>query len=521
MTRIGSPFQLWCQRSPYRFNKATQQFHKATQPFNQATQQAILSRAAVVVPNRSCFSWVHWVTILWLSATMVPGGHSAELEPVVTSWLINGSGATGSSTNTAIHAVVSGYDADVQQVRHNDSDVYVNATGVPSYPVGPWPDGNPGIATDREWLFRIPKSPEKETGTKTDTPLGNIGVLVNGVPMFNVKDAFSYRNQGVWNQNAVINEADGMDAALGHPAPAWGESTVGGFAPGRYHHHQQPVSLRAQLGDDGSGHSPILGFAFDGFPIYGPYGFANAAGTGGAVRMESSYQLRSGTRPLPPSDPGGTYDGTYMEDYEFVSGSGHLDEHNGHFMVTPEYPDGIYHYHTTVDNKNESAFPYLLGTQFYGVVVTDNLGNGLSELDVPADVVEYTLRPYSWVGVGNWSDSSNWAPAGVPDADWVVTLDNDFDANGVLVLVDRDSAVDNISLLGSTGPLILEVATDVTLTVPNGIEIGSAATLKGKGTVFGDVFNNAGSVGAGMPEPSTGLLLVVGLLGLLGCARGP
>ena len=47
-----------------------------------------------------------------------------------------------------------------------------------------------------------------------------------------------------------------------------------------YHHHQRPVSLLAQLGEDGVAHSPLIGFGFDGYPIYGPHAFANADGTG-------------------------------------------------------------------------------------------------------------------------------------------------------------------------------------------------------------------------------------------------
>lgn len=64
----------------------------------------------------------------------------------------------------------------------------------------------------------------------------------------------------------------------------------------------------------------------------------------GLKKMRSSYQLKNGTR---PSGPGGAYDGKFTADYEFVKGSGDLDECNGRFGVTPEYPRGIYHYYIT------------------------------------------------------------------------------------------------------------------------------------------------------------------------------
>jgi hypothetical protein len=323
--------------------------------------------------------------ILLVSLGALNGAQGQALPPAVASWRLNVNSAKGSSTDAGINAIVSQIDADVQRVRYDSDSVYINSTGVPSYDIGPWLDGNPAVATDRAWLFRIPLNPQEELGTKTTTPLGAIGVWVNGVPLFNAEDAHSYNNQGVWNQNAVVNEAAGMDAALGHPAPVMGGGMVGSYVVGIYHHHQQSPALRAQLGDDSSTHSPILGYGFDGFPVYGPYGFANVDGSGGVVRMRSSYQLRTGTR---PSGPGGIYDGTYIEDFEYVAGSGDLDQYNGRFGVTPEYPNGIYHYHATIDASGHSAYPYAIGPQYYGAVATDDLTNSVV---VPPDAIDYLV----------------------------------------------------------------------------------------------------------------------------------
>ena len=60
-----------------------------------------------------------------------------------------------------------------------------------------------------------------------------------------------------------------------------------------------------------------------------------------------------GNRPANGDDPGGQHDGTFVQDFEFVEGSGDLDECNGRFGVTPEYPDGIYYYVLT------DAFPFV------------------------------------------------------------------------------------------------------------------------------------------------------------------
>ena len=65
--------------------------------------------------------------------------------------------------------------------------------------------------------------------------------------------------------------------------------------------------------------------------------------------LTSSYQLKEGARPNGADGPGGTYDGTFVQDYEYVAGSGDLDECNGRITVTPDFPDGTYAYFLTDD----------------------------------------------------------------------------------------------------------------------------------------------------------------------------
>jgi hypothetical protein len=163
---------------------------------------------------------------------------------------------------------------------------------------------------------------------------------------------------------------------------------------GNYHHHQNPSAFKLDLevvsnicnlyDADGlyvineNQHSPLIGFAYDGFPIYGSYGFKNSDGTGGVERIKSSYQLRditirtehaNGTNVDDGPDVDETYFlGFFREDYEFVDYSepDYLDSHNGRFCITPEYPDGIYAYFATVDENWNSAYPYVVGPTFYG-----------------------------------------------------------------------------------------------------------------------------------------------------------
>src|SRR5439155_18743779 len=171
-----------------------------------------------------------------------------------------------------------GLPANVQQVPYSAGYVYINASGIPAYTIGPWPM-NPNLPSNQNYLFKVPRSPAVNGGTKTATPLGAIGSWLNGVPVYNPLDAHSYNNQNIWHQNAIVVEGPGFDSCLGHAAPG-----------GRYHHHQNP---RCEYTASAAQHSPILGYAFDGNPIYGPYAYANAGGTGGIIRIRSSYRLRN------------------------------------------------------------------------------------------------------------------------------------------------------------------------------------------------------------------------------------
>jgi hypothetical protein len=117
----------------------------------------------------------------------------------------------------------------------------------------------------------------------------------------------------------------------------------------------------------------LLGYAFDGAPIYGPQSYENPAdpldGTGKIRRMRSSYRLKTGARVAIGTEteiPAGSYDGAFYEDYEYVVGLGDLDEHNGRQCNTPEYPDGVYAYFVTIDEEHLPVYPYVIGPTFYG-----------------------------------------------------------------------------------------------------------------------------------------------------------
>lgn len=94
----------------------------------------------------------------------------------------------------------------------------------------------------------------------------------------------------------------------------------------------------------------LVGYAADGFPVYSEYAHEDADDASSQLRkMKPSYRLKEGTRPGGDDSPGGRYDGTYNQDFEYVEGLGDLDACNGRTGVTPEYPDGTYYYVLTED----------------------------------------------------------------------------------------------------------------------------------------------------------------------------
>src|SRR5438874_3801682 len=123
---------------------------------------------------------------------LIPAAAFAQgTSPVLSSWILNTSGATG----------YGGLPSNIQKVQYSDNNVYVSCSCIPGYDIGPWP-GNPNTPKNQNFEFQITRSPKPNTGTLTATPLGHIGVWSNGVSIFNAKDARSYNNGGVWNQNA-------------------------------------------------------------------------------------------------------------------------------------------------------------------------------------------------------------------------------------------------------------------------------------------------------------------------------
>lgn len=317
----------------------------------------------------------------------------------------------------------------IQAVYSSSNWIYVRSTGLASYNMGPWflnaqhTTEFPNLPVNQKLLYRFPRT-GVVPAIKSLTGAGEVGIFVDGVEMFNSWDAYYWNGSadvsagassgGYWNRDAYVNEDVTFDAGYAHQQQN-----------GTVHYHADPIALRYLLGDhvdyDASTqtyreatnaptqHSPILCWVADGFPIYGPYGYANATNAASGIRrMISGYVPRNGQNGMDnlnyigaarstipawaqraygvsanqsgpavsTSYPFGRYmeDNTYLGDLtNSATGSNYqqgvdfdLDEYNGRWCVTPEFPAGTYAYFVAIDANGTPVFPYNIGRAYYG-----------------------------------------------------------------------------------------------------------------------------------------------------------
>lgn len=139
------------------------------------------------------------------------------------------------------------------QLSHDSRCLIMKSQGYPNHPTAVFPNtGNPNSILVQNFTFRLPLEPQL-AGKITRVPMGPIGTAINGVVFFNPFEA--------GGMNAVEGYSEvWLDSCCGHPNQ-----------DGVYHYHKYPTCVKSPFADDGKQHSPIIGFAFDGFPIYGPY----------------------------------------------------------------------------------------------------------------------------------------------------------------------------------------------------------------------------------------------------------
>jgi len=217
----------------------------------------------------------------------------------------------------------------------------VASNGLPDHDVGAFPNANcPNTIRSYTVAASMPLAPVK-TGTASN--IGVVGYAYNGVK-FDPGTAGSCSatactlvgNTGSWNIEALGQSSFnfGVDSSNAHVQPS-----------GEYHYHGMPEGAVNRLARGQA--MTLVGYALDGFPVYARYGYSTPTDASSAVKvMTGSYRLKATPDTGRPSTS--TYPlGAFRQDYEYVAGLGDLDECNGRTGVTPEFPNGTYHYFIT------------------------------------------------------------------------------------------------------------------------------------------------------------------------------
>jgi hypothetical protein len=247
----------------------------------------------------------------------------------------------------------------------------LTANGIPNHPVGEFPNANnPNTITTQSVSWTATLSPAQ---TSTSTAVAPTGYALNGVKFdpgtagtcpsdaTSTSDCTLLGNDGSWNIEALGQTTFdfGVDSNNAHVQPN-----------GAYHYHGMPTGLLNNAGISSSSPAMLLvGFAQDGFPIYARYGHSTATDASSDLKViTASYRIKS---PLDSGRPSTSVipAGTFSEDWEYVEGLGDLDACNGRFDVTPEFPQGIYHYYVT------DTYPFV-GRCVYGTAASGTGGPG-------------------------------------------------------------------------------------------------------------------------------------------------
>lgn len=264
----------------------------------------------------------------------------------------------------------------------SDGDPYPALAGNPLTNIGTrsFP-GNANSISDQSHNFTFTYRGGTNTINTHIVTRGTVGIALNGVVIYSpITESVALPGTAInpppgFAWDAVFNQATfGADACSGYPELS-GEYHYrsGAFLYAGWINNTKITQSNTYFGDTSfgidnfrhaNGHSKIVGYAFDGYPIYGPYGYITRENSSSGVRqMSSSYRKKTALTPGRSFSYAEYPSGTFLQDYEYVANLGTLDEHNGRFCHTPDFPTGTYAYFLTFNNGNFSApaYPYIIG----------------------------------------------------------------------------------------------------------------------------------------------------------------
>ena len=279
------------------------------------------------------------------------GGDSATVDSTTTA---SAAGVACSYSNSSFNNSASVNATSTAAWSCDSTSRVLSANGIPDHDVGTFPNpDNPNTISAQTVAATFSLSPSYSgTATQLGGPAGVVSFMLNGVKTDpgtggSCDDTGTVCSlgdpSGTWGIEALTQSyfKFGTDANNAHVQPG-----------GVYHYHGMPEGLIAKLGG-GSTKMTLIGWAADGFPVYARYGHMVASDASSPLKgMNGSYQLVSTVSATRPATS--TYAlGTFRQDWQYVAGSGDLDECNGRTGATPEFPNGIYHYYAT------DTYPFL------------------------------------------------------------------------------------------------------------------------------------------------------------------
>ncbi len=295
-----------------------------------------------------------------------------------------------------------------------------------------------------------------------------------------------------WRKDKYYKNKNLLDAENGY----WFQN-FDPFKGHGYAYYASPTTLRAT--DTGASHSPILGFAYDGNPIYGAYGYTDPLDSSSTVTQMTSSYLGNTTRPNGPSTT--TYPvGTFIQDWVFTDGAGTLDHNNGRFCVTPEFPNGTYAYFITVDSNGNPLFPYIIGENYYSLPLDSNYNSTISQDDLPRTANRLRTSGISRNGDQTLAKVKDVTRGTVSSAN-IITSGSNFSVGGRLVIDNNGTGGSNaagevesvkgktVSSIESQSNKVLYIELSNTAYLFDGDTI-TQSTTGATGTIVGNVFSS-------------------------------
>ena len=241
----------------------------------------------------------------------------------------------------------------------DDTNRILNGNGIPNHEVGTFPNSNNPNSISAQNVsksFTLCPSIIYGTGLEVVGPAMAIAYALNSVKF---DPATAGRCNDAGECSLASGEGNWNIEALGHDTFDFGDDMNHAHVQpnGAYHYHGMPELLIDFLGDNDG--MTLIGWASDGFPVYARYGYANPEDSQSQLKaLTTSYRLKSQADKNRPNTltailggPNATNNinkpipmGAFTQDYEYVEGLGDLDDCNGRFGATPEFPNGIYYY---------------------------------------------------------------------------------------------------------------------------------------------------------------------------------